>query len=790
MRLRSSDTFLNKGASEKGPMAFLKRVWNHQAVQRTLYFFPFRLVVLHLKKNYILLFFWVALGAFASGAIGQGYGVPYLFWDPEYMGQVDFWSFLILGFAMGGFLMAFHLSSYIQNAFRFPFLATVSKPFFKYSLNNSIIPGIFLAVYIYKIVTFQYKNELYLLHDDILATTELGWDMAGFVSGILLFMIPGHTYFLAFSRNVFKVFGISEEEVKKPSGKKKPIQVLLQKNLKWRTVNARPENDYEWKVVTYMVNWFKVGLTRESDHYEREVVQKVFQQNHMIAAVFEIIVIVSFLILGIYRETPELNIPAGAVIFLTCTMLLMVTSAIHSALRGWSTVFLICAVIAAHFLVQNDILLYESRAYGMDYDGRPAVYQLDSLEKVQQDFSLYEKDVNHHHEILKKWKEKTIDRRWDKPKLVIVCVTGGGARSALWSYKALQVADSITDGKLMKHTQVMCGASGGMFGLAYRRELYLRSLTDETIDLNNPEYVDRMGMDVLNPIGTSLAVNDWFIRFQKFRDGEYIYSKDRGYALEKQFNDNTQGFVDKRLGDYAIPENDALIPIMIFSPSIINDGRSLYICSQPVAHLTFNHPNILKGQALQSAVEFRRLFKDQDADNVWFSSVLRMNATFPYISPAVTLPSDPAIEVMDAGFRDTYGTSLALKHLYSMRKWVEKNTSGVVILQIRDSRKIEPVHENPPRSLFSMIMNPLGHIYDNLFIMQDYINDDLTVYAHSWLNTDLEVIDLELMRPEVEDISLSWHLTTKEKQIIKKSAYNEKNQAAMMRLKELLSEVK
>ncbi len=771
-------------------MSFLKKVWNHPIIQRTLYFFPFRLVVLHLKKNYILLFFWVALGAFVTGYVGKGYGVPYLFWDPEYMGRVDFWSFLILGFSFGGFLMAFHISSYIQNAYRFPFLATLNKPFFKYSLNNSIIPGIFLAVYIYKIVEFQYSNELHLMSDDLEVKTLLMWDILGFIAGILLFMIPGHTYFLALSRNIFKVFGIDPNAVGKQKKSGRTVQTLMLKNLEWRNVKARTENEYDWKVVTYMVNWFKVALTRDTDHYDRLMLQKVFQQNHMIAAVFEIVVLATFIILGNYRETPELTIPAGAVIFLTCTMLLMVTSAIHTALRGWSTVFLIAMIVVVHLLVQEDILLYESRAYGMNYDGPKAAYSVDSLAKIQQDFAIYEKDVNHHHEILKNWKRKNIERRWEKPKLVIVCVTGGGARSALWAYKSMQVADSITNGELMKHTHLMNGASGGMFGLAYRRELYLRSLSDTSINLNDPKYVEDMGKDVLNPMGTAIATNDWFIRFQKFRDGTYIYTKDRGYALEKQFNENTRGMLDGRLGDYAQPEQAADIPLMYFSPSIINDGRSLYISSQPIAHLTFNHPSLLKGQALQTGVEFRRLFKDQDADNTWITTVLRMNATFPYITPQVSLPSDPVIEVMDAGFRDTYGTSLALKHLYAIRKWVERNTSGVVILQIRDSRKIEPIKENPPRSLFNHITNPLGHIYDNLFVMQDYINDDLIVYAQDWLKTDLDVIDLELTRPELEDISLSWHLTTKEKDIIKRSAYNEKNQAAMQRLKELLSKQK
>ena len=245
-------------------MSFFKKVWNHQAVQRTLYFFPLRLLILHFKKNYLLLFSWIILGAFASGAIGSGYGVPYLFWDPEYMGKVDFWSFLILGFSLGGFIMAFHISSYIQNSYRFPFLATVSKPFFKYSLNNSIIPGVFLVVYVYHIIDFQYKNELFLLENDLEVGSRLAWDMAGFIGGILLFMIPGHTYFLALSRNIFKVIGVSEEDLR-IKRRKKAIQVLMQKNLEWRKVNAPREGDYEWRVVTYLVNWFKIGLTRDSD---------------------------------------------------------------------------------------------------------------------------------------------------------------------------------------------------------------------------------------------------------------------------------------------------------------------------------------------------------------------------------------------------------------------------------------------------------------------------------------------------------------------------------------------
>lgn len=768
-------------------MSVLKQFWNHPLVQRVAYFFPIQLFLLHIKQNHLLLLFWTVLLGFITSSMGETYGVPYLFLDPEYMGRVDFWSFLLLGFSVGGFIMAYHIASYTLNASKFPFLATLARPFFKYSFNNSIIPTLFVGVYIYCIVKFQYRNELFVLENNLKAGEQLIWYIIGFVGGILLFMVPGYLYFIALSRNIYKVFRLEETEGITNSKGKTTVRRLLKKNLEWRNVAVNPENEHHWKVTTYLAHPLKVGLTRDTEHYESEMIQTVFQQNHIIAVVFEIVVLVSFLMVGAYRETPELSIPSGAVIFLACTVVLMAASAVHTALRGWSAVFVILLMVLVQSLVSRDILHYKSEVYGMNYDTTRATYHLDSLKNFDQNFKLYDQDVRHHFSILNKWKAKNSVRKSDKPKLVLICVTGGGSRSAMWVFKAMQVADSLSQGRIMRQAHLITGASGGMLGMGYLRELYLRSQTDTSVHLYSEAYTDKMGADLLNPIAVSIGVNDWFIRFQQFRDGNYIYTKDRGYALERQLIINTDSVFDKRLGDYTLPEAEAKIPMMVFTPSIINDGRTLFIASQPVSHLTFNHPNILKGQSLQSGVEFSRMFEGQDADNTWFTSVMRMNASFPYICPSVTLPSEPEIEVMDAGFRDTYGISMAMKHLYAMRSWVEENTSGVVIIQIRDSEKIETVSSNPPRSVLNMLMNPLGHIYDNLFLMQDYTNDDLIVNAQEWLDTDLEVVDLELMRSTENMISLSWHLTAKEKYLIKRSAYHPKNKAAMERIVQLLN---
>jgi hypothetical protein len=63
-----------------------------------------------------------------------------------------------------------------------------------------------------------------------------------------------------------------------------------------------------------------------------------------------------------------------------------------------------------------------------------------------------------------------------------------------------------------------------------------------------------------------------------------------------------------------------------------------------------------------------------------------MNASFPYVSPAVDLPTDPPRRVVDAGYYDNYGVGVAAGWIYHFRDWLRENTGGVVLIQVRDSK--------------------------------------------------------------------------------------------------------
>ncbi len=110
-------------------------------VLRSIYYsFPVQLLVLHFRNHLAILMLWAILTAFSTGLVGRFFGMHYLMLTPEYWGKVNFWSFYITGATFGGMVMIWHLTTYLLCSNRFPFLATLSAPFTKFYLNNSLVP--------------------------------------------------------------------------------------------------------------------------------------------------------------------------------------------------------------------------------------------------------------------------------------------------------------------------------------------------------------------------------------------------------------------------------------------------------------------------------------------------------------------------------------------------------------------------------------------------------------------------------------------------------------------------
>jgi hypothetical protein len=146
---------------------------------------------------------------------------------------------------------------------------------------------------------------------------------------------------------------------------------------------------------------------------------------------------------------------------------------------------------------------------------------------------------------------------------------------------------------------------------------------------------------------------------------------DRGKILERQWSTINVSFRELFDGERA-----GLVPSLILSPMIVETGQPLLISNLDLS--------TLGGNKTEEAIEFFTLFPESRR-SFKISTAVRMNATFPFISPAVSLPTIPERRLVDAGYYDNYGINLAVGYLLQdgVRQWIAANTSGVTIIQIR-----------------------------------------------------------------------------------------------------------
>ena len=121
--------------------------------------FPIQLLFLHFRKSQVLLFFWLFLFLTITGNFMEIFGANALFLAPEYLGNVNAGGAAIAGIACGIFIMSWNITTFILHSSRFRFLATGSKPFLKYCINNAIIPVSFLIVYLFEALNFDVQKS-------------------------------------------------------------------------------------------------------------------------------------------------------------------------------------------------------------------------------------------------------------------------------------------------------------------------------------------------------------------------------------------------------------------------------------------------------------------------------------------------------------------------------------------------------------------------------------------------------------------------------------------------------
>jgi hypothetical protein len=117
---------------------------------------------------------------------------------------------------------------------------------------------------------------------------------------------------------------------------------------------------------------------------------------------------------------------------------------------------------------------------------------------------------------------------------------------------------------------------------------------------------------------------------------------------------------------------------------------------------------------------------------------------------------------------------------------VQQNTSGVVLLQLRDRKA--GGWENPFESddITEIITKPLLLLQDNWYKMQEYSQNDLLSLSQSGMGFSFRKLVFQYV-PKTEDAgaALNFHLTKQEKLNIIGSLDNEENKSSFAQFRRL-----
>ena len=679
-------------------------------------------------------------------------------------------SAALVGISIGVFIMCWNITTFILFSRHFTFLAATQYPFLKYCVNNSIIPLSFLAFYLVKAYQFAHYKEL-------IPNVEIIFLTGGFLLGLSLILILSFLYFLKADRSILR-------KLQPLFNNAKNLIAQLQPEHHANALSANSLIHSEW----FLDSFWRIRRCRDVSHYSQELMDKIFKRHHFAAVVSVLVAYLFLIVIGFFLDYRAFQLPAAASITIFFAILIGVSGALTYFLQSWIIPVFILFLLLLNLLYQFDYIDPTNKAYGMDYTNvaqRPH-YTIEGLQQHAAATNI-QHDRQNMMQIMERWKARQMN---DKPLMVLVTTSGGGTRSATFTLNVLQQLDSITGGQFMKKTFLITGASGGMIGATYFRELYRQRLSNPALRLQEQQYVDNISKDLLNPTFSSFVARDIFAPEQKFTIGHNTYLRDRGFSFESALNSNTKGVLDKQLKDYKADEAAALIPLMFYHTVITRDGKKMLISSQPLRFMA--QPVLDSGVSKinnPDAIDFTTFFARQSPFDLRMLTILRMNATFPIVLPNVWLPSEPVIDVMDGGLRDNYGLENALRFVTAMQDWITQNTSGIVVIQIRD--RMDGGWENPYESdnITDNAVKPFLLLQHNWYKMMEYGQSDMLSYFTSTANFPIHNVVFQYVPSKEENkAALSFHLTQREKKDITGSLQSRQNLESFHRISSLLNQ--
>ena len=301
------------------------------------------------------------------------------------------------------------------------------------------------------------------------------------------------------------------------------------------------------------------------------------------------------------------------------------------------------------------------------------------------------------------------DSNEEEPKrpLVVIGVSGGGIRAQIWALATLCALDHTLPG-FNNDSQLVTGASGGMVGATH----YVASLKKPG-DIGDQqvygELIRDASRDALTRTFAAHVINDMLGAFpRKIARGLGCDIIDRGRVLENEWIRHTrrgeESVFEWPLAKLKASEKSLSFaqeagwrPVLLFSPTIAEDGRRLIICNQRVDDLVANFATSATASTDEAEILSVDSLHLEDIDpgghtGLTLATAARLNANFPIVVASPELANARALSgdtkaarplhVMDGGYYDNYGINLAARWLSVHANEIKQKYSGVLFLQI------------------------------------------------------------------------------------------------------------
>ncbi len=363
-----------------------------------------------------------------------------------------------------------------------------------------------------------------------------------------------------------------------------------------------------------------------------------------------------------------------------------------------------------------------------------------------------------------------------KQKLVIVVTSGGGIRSVVWTAHMLEKFDAAFGAGWREQVRLITGASGGMVGAAlWRGSLQGSPIVPAHVNANalgrtNPLTVIA-ATPSLRPVAQTMVLRDLSLGLLVPFSSQCA---DRGRELEAQwelaaaeyFSDGDNPF-RKTFTHLRDDEKAAKYPSLVFCPVAVEDNRRFLISNLDLEQ--FAAPGTPAYS--RSAYQLFKLFPSA-LRTLTLGTAARMNATFPIVSPLVPLPTEPPRRLMDAGLYDNYGVEFASNWLLAHRETLMKKSAGVVLVELRAFPLTAPglgphaddydMRTGGLGEAAAIITGPLGGLFRGRANITYHRNNAMLAAVAAALpgKFDRAVFELD------EEASLSWYLSTQERDAI------------------------